>query len=73
MIIGLFTRYVSAVFVVLMIGAIFTAKLSLGLLGYGQMAGYELDLALLAIALYFVIANQSGIGADNSIAESRNY
>ena len=37
-----------------MIGATLQVKLSVGLVGNGQMAGYELDLAFLAIALYLV-------------------
>lgn len=55
LIIGLATKIVSVLFAILMVGAIFTAKLSLGLLGNGQMAGYELDLAFLAIAVYLAI------------------
>jgi uncharacterized membrane protein YphA (DoxX/SURF4 family) len=55
LIIGLATRLVSALFGLLMIGATLKVKLSVGLLGNGQMAGYELDLALLAIAIYLVI------------------
>jgi len=39
LIIGLGTRIVSAIISLLMIGAIFTAKLSVGFLGNGQMAG----------------------------------
>lgn len=38
-----------------MIGAILKVKLSLGLLGNGQMAGYESDLTLLAMAVYLAI------------------
>ena len=53
--IGLATRFVSVVFALLMIGATLKVKLSVGLLGNGQMAGYELDLAFLAIALYLAI------------------
>ncbi|WP_026567353.1 DoxX family protein [Bacillus sp. UNC41MFS5] len=52
LIIGLATRLVSALFALLMIGATLKVKLSVGLLGNGQMAGYELDLAFLAIAVY---------------------
>lgn len=55
LIIGLATRLVSALFALLMIGATLKVKLSVGLLGNGQMAGYELDLAFLVIALYLVI------------------
>jgi putative oxidoreductase len=55
LIIGLATRFISALFAILMIGAILKVKLSVGLLGNSQMAGYELDLAFLVIAIYLVI------------------
>ncbi|MDR4947484.1 DoxX family protein [Neobacillus cucumis] len=55
LIIGLATRFVSVVFALLMIGATLKVKLSVGLLGNGQMAGYELDLVFLAIAIYLAI------------------
>jgi putative oxidoreductase len=55
LIIGLATRLVSALLGLLMIGAILKVKLAIGLLGNGQMAGYELDLAFLAMAVYLVI------------------
>src|SRR5687767_3150851 len=45
LIIGLGTRLFSALFALLMVGATLKVKLSVGLLGNGQMAGYELDLA----------------------------
>lgn len=55
LIIGLAPRLVSALFALLMIGATLKVKLSVGLLGNGQMAGYELDLAFLAMAVYLAI------------------
>ncbi|MGM0836728.1 MAG: DoxX family protein [Bacillota bacterium] len=55
LIIGLATRLFSVLFGLLMIGATLKVKLSVGLLGNGQMAGYELDLAFLAMAAYLVI------------------
>ncbi|SMQ72914.1 Uncharacterized membrane protein YphA, DoxX/SURF4 family [Bacillus sp. OV166] len=55
LIIGLATRLVSTLLGLLMIGAILKVKLSVGLLGNGQMAGYELDLAFLAMAVYLAI------------------
>ncbi|WML42720.1 DoxX family protein [Neobacillus sp. PS3-40] len=55
LIIGLAPRLVSALFALLMIGATLKVKLSVGLLGNGQMAGYELDLAFLAIAVYLAV------------------
>lgn len=64
LIIGLATRYVSALYVLLMIGAILKVKLSVGLLGNGQMAGYELDLAFLVIALYLAINGSKLLSID---------
>lgn len=55
--IGLGTRIVSALYALLMIGAIIKVKLSVGILGNGQMAGYELDLAFLAMAAYLAITD----------------
>jgi putative oxidoreductase len=55
LILGLGTRIVSALIAIIMIGATLKVKLSLGLLGNGQMAGYELDLAFLAMAIYLAI------------------
>ncbi|MEH7386063.1 DoxX family protein [Bacillus sp. JJ1521] len=55
LIIGFATRLVSVLSALLMVGAIIMAKLPVGLLGNGQMAGYELDLAFLVIAVYLII------------------
>lgn len=71
-IVGLFTRYVSAVFVVMLVGAIFTAKLSAGLLGNGQMAGYELDLGFILISLYLAVATEAAtLSIDRLIMNKR--
>ncbi|MBW7477222.1 DoxX family protein [Paenibacillus oenotherae] len=66
---GFATRYFSAAFIILLLGAIFTAKLEGGLLGTDGMAGYELDLALIALAAYFTIADERGVGVDQLIAK----
>lgn len=58
-ILGLGTRIFAVLFALLMVGATIKVKLSAGLLGNGQGAGYELDLALLLIALHLFIAEQS--------------
>lgn len=50
MIAGLGTRIVAALFALTMVGAIVKVKLAAGFMGNPQMAGYELDLALLALA-----------------------
>lgn len=67
LIVGLGTRIVSILFALIMVGAIFTAKLSLGFLGNGEMAGYELDLALLAMSIYFIFANKSQFSLDQKL------
>lgn len=55
LIVGFGTKMVAALLALLMIGATLKVKLAAGFLGNGQMAGYELDVALLAIALYLAI------------------
>ncbi|MGM9919635.1 MAG: DoxX family protein [Bhargavaea sp.] len=69
MILGIGTKIVGILFAIIMVGAIFTAKLSLGFLGNGQMAGYELDLILLAASLYFVLADRSVLSIDHKLAQ----
>lgn len=71
-IVGLFTRYVSALFVVMLIGAILTTKLSAGLMGDGQMPGYELDLGFMLVSLYLVVAEQSTLSVDRLIMNKRS-
>ena len=69
LIVGLGTRIVGILFAIIMIGAIFTAKLSLGFLGNGQMAGYELDLILLAASIFFVFTDQSALSIDAKLVK----
>ncbi|RUT29041.1 DoxX family protein [Paenibacillus zeisoli] len=71
LILGFMTRYVSAIVIVLMIGAIFTAKLSVGLLGNGQMAGYELDIAFALIALHLVFTETTPLSLDALFTRNR--
>lgn len=71
LIIGVATRFVSILFAILMIGATLKVKLSLGLLGNGQMAGYELDLALMVIAVYLGI-NGSNLLSVNQLISKKN-
>ncbi|MFD2681876.1 DoxX family protein [Bacillus seohaeanensis] len=70
LILGLGTRIVTLLFALIMLGAIFTAKLSAGFLGNGQMAGYELDLVLLAASIYFVFADGSQLSLDQKFLKS---
>jgi putative oxidoreductase len=72
LIVGLFTRYVSALFVIMLIGAIFTMKLSVGLLGNSQMAGYELDLGFMLIAIYLVVSKPAPLSIDHVLLNKRN-
>jgi len=72
LIVGLLTRYVSIVLIVILLGAIFTAKLSLGLLGNGQMAGYELDLAYIVIALYLAVTDRTRWSLDHLLFGRRS-
>lgn len=60
LVIGLGVRYVSVLLAIVMLGAIFKVKLANGLMGGEQGPGYELDLALLAVVVYFVIAGVKG-------------
>lgn len=62
LILGLFTRYVSAILFVILLGALLTAKLSMGLLN-----GYELDLSFMLIALYLVFAETTRWSLDHLI------
>lgn len=55
LILGLGTRIFSALFILILAGAIITVKLKVGFLGDGKMAGYELDLLYLAPAAYLFI------------------
>ncbi|QED47781.1 DoxX family protein [Cytobacillus dafuensis] len=66
LVIGLGSRIVSALFALVMIGAILKVKLAVGFLGNGQMAGYELDLAFLAISI-FIAMNGSKLFALDQI------
>jgi len=71
---GAWTRTFAALFAVLMIGAIVKVKLSVGFLGNGQVAGWELDLALLAIALYLALNGSRTLSVDRMLqAQAQRY
>jgi uncharacterized membrane protein YphA (DoxX/SURF4 family) len=67
LVVGFGTRIVSALFVLLMLGATFKAKLALGFLGNGQMAGYELDIALMAMALFLAVNGSNMLSLDQVV------
>jgi putative oxidoreductase len=70
--IGLGTKIVSVLLSLLMIGAILKVKLSVGVLGNGQMAGYELDLAFLAMAVYLVINGSKLLSVDQLLFSQKD-
>lgn len=61
LILGVATRFTAMAMAAIMAGAIVTVKIpsGAGLLGTAKSGGYELDLALLAIALYISVAERS--------------
>ncbi|WP_066254919.1 DoxX family protein [Neobacillus drentensis] len=67
LVLGLGSRIVSGLLALLMIGATVKVKLSVGFLGNGQMAGYELDLALLAMAVFITINGSKMFALDQLI------
>lgn len=71
LVLGIGTRIVAALLALIMAGAIITAKIPAGFLGNGQMAGYELDLALLAMSIFFVLADKSVLSLDNKLSSSK--
>jgi putative oxidoreductase len=71
LILGLGTRVVSALFVVILLVAIFKVKLAVGFMGNGKMAGYELDLSMMATALYFVLNGGSKFSIDSMVFGKR--
>jgi putative oxidoreductase len=64
LVVGLGSRIVSALFVLLMVGATVKGKLAIGFLGDGQGAGWELDLALLVMALFIAINDSKMFALD---------
>lgn len=71
LLVGLFTRYVSALFVIMLLGAIFTMKLSVGLLGNSEMAGYELDLGFMLVAIYLLVSEATPLSVDYVLFRKR--
>ncbi|MGR3765686.1 DoxX family protein [Rossellomorea sp. NS-SX7] len=70
MILGFGTRVAAALFAIIMIGAIMKVKLASGFLGNGQSAGYELDLALLVMSIYFIFDKTASFSLDSKIFHS---
>ena len=66
LILGIGTRIFSALIAIVMVGAIFTSKLSLGFIGE-VAAGYELDVVLLAMAVVLLISGSQLLSLDNKL------
>ncbi|MGW9126866.1 DoxX family protein [Paenibacillus chitinolyticus] len=66
MLIGLGTRWIAAAFAVIMLVAIFTAKLSLGFTG-----GYELELALLGMSLGLFFTGKQFLALENVFSRGK--
>ena len=64
-ILGIGTRIISTLFAVIMVVAIFTAKLP------DEFSGYEFDLALLAISVCLACANRTRFSLDNKLIKNR--
>jgi uncharacterized membrane protein YphA (DoxX/SURF4 family) len=68
LIIGLGTRVLSVIFAIFLIAATLKVKfLTVGFLGNGQMAGWELDLALVAMLVHLAINNNNTFSLDGFI------
>lgn len=71
-VLGLGTRVVAGLLALILAVAILKVKLAVGFLGNGQMAGYELDLALLVICVYLALKSKSFWALENVIFRSKN-
>src|SRR3954467_3260921 len=71
LVLGFGTRIVSALLALLMIGATVKVKLAIGFLGNGQMAGYELDLALLAMTVFIFMNGSKMFSIDQVVFKQK--
>ncbi len=72
LVLGLGTKIVSALLSLVMVGAIIKVKLAVGFLGNGQMAGYELDLAFLAMAVFLAINGSKLLSLDQILFKGKD-
>ncbi|WP_138419367.1 DoxX family protein [Aquibacillus sediminis] len=66
LIVGLFSRFVSALLALIMVGAIIKVKLAAGFLD-----GYELDLALMAMAVFISINGSKAYAVDEILSKGK--
>lgn len=64
---GIGTRIVAALFGLIMLGAIFTAKLGSGFIG-----GYELDVALLAMSIFLILSGSKFLSLEKVIIKDKD-
>ncbi|MEC0684112.1 DoxX family protein, partial [Bacillus haynesii] len=65
------TRVIGLLFAIVMLGAIFTVKLSAGFMGTDGGAGYELDVTLLAMSVYLGLSGSRMLSLGEIILKSR--
>lgn len=68
---GLGTKIISILFAIVLAVAIIKVKLSVGFLGNGQMAGYELDLALMVISIFLAATKKVSLSLDHVLFRSK--
>lgn len=71
LILGVGTRVIGALLAIIMVGAIFTAKFSIGFIAADGATGYEYDVALAAMAIYFIFAGAGQYSVDQYIANKK--
>jgi uncharacterized membrane protein YphA (DoxX/SURF4 family) len=67
LILGLGTRVIAALFGMIMLGAIFTAKLGSEFIG-----GFELDVALLAMSIFLILSGSKFLALDPVIFKNKD-
>ncbi|MCP8969413.1 DoxX family protein [Ectobacillus ponti] len=68
---GLGTKVVAALLALVMAGAIVKVKLAAGFTGNGQGAGWELELALLAMAISLLVTGGGTFSVDSMLRNKR--
>ncbi|MDR6552894.1 DoxX family protein [Paenibacillus qinlingensis] len=73
LILGLGTRWVSAILAILLVIATFKVKMAVGFLGNGQLAGYELDLSMIGIAIYLFLNGSNLLSIDSIFKKEKTF
>ncbi len=63
LLLGLGTRIIAALFAIILLGAIFTVKLSAGFLN----GGYEFELVLLAVSIHLILMGKTPYSVDSKL------